>query len=468
MSAVQAAFADAEPVPVWAADPARPEAGPALTGSQACDLAVVGGGYSGLWAALRAKERDPSLDVVLVEAGQVGAAASGRNGGFCAASLTHGVLNGMARWPGDMYELERLGWENLGAIGETLVRYGIDAEWEVTGRLSVATEEWQLPDLAEEAEVAFELGWQPMTLSAEAVRAEVGSPTYVGGLWDREGTAMLHPAKLAWGLAEACRSLGVRIFESTRVLDVAPPSPSLFRLSTSHGSLTAHRVVLGTGPFPPLLKRHRRYMVPVYDYAMATEPLSAAQLDSLGWRHRQGVSDHANQFHYYRLTADNRIVWGGHDAVYHFGSRIRPGLEWRDATFTALAQNFFTTFPQLEGLRFTHAWGGVVDSSTRLCAFFGSAHEGRLAYAAGYTGLGVGATRFGADVMLDLIGVPQADPSRARLGMVGSKPFPFPPEPLRYGAIELTRRGMARADRNEGRRGLWLRALDRYGLGFTA
>jgi glycine/D-amino acid oxidase-like deaminating enzyme len=212
----------------------------------------------------------------------------------------------MARWPDDMHELERLGWENLQAIGETLVRYGIDAEWELTGELSVATAEWQLAEMADEAEVAFELGWQPMLLSAEAVRAEVDSPTYLGGLWDREGVAMLHPAKLAWGLAAACRANGVRVYEGTRVSDVRHNENGSVTLGTPHGSVTARRVALGTGAFPPLLRRLRRYVVPVYDYAMATEPLSDAQLGSLGWRHRQGLGDYRNQFHYYRLTADNR------------------------------------------------------------------------------------------------------------------------------------------------------------------
>ena len=467
-ASAEAAVADAEPRAYWLAGGGRPEEAPALTGRRSCDLAVVGGGYSGLWTALRAKERDPSLDVVLVEAGRIGGAASGRNGGFCAATLTHGVLNGMARWPGDMLEAERLGWENLQAIGETLVRYGIDAEWEHTGEMTVATEEWQLAELDEEAETAFELGWQPVRLSAEGARAEVDSPTYVGGLWERDGVALLNPAKLAWGLARACLDLGVRIHENTRVSNIRHNENGSLTLQAPHGSLTARNVALGTGAFPPLLKSLRRYVVPVYDYAMATEPLSAAQLASLGWRHRQGIGDYRNQFHYYRLTADNRIVWGGHDAVYYFGNRVRPALEQRRAAFASLAENFFTTFPQLEGLRFTHAWGGVVDTSTRFCAFFGSAYQGRLAYAAGYTGLGVGATRFGADVMLDLLGTPGADPARTGLAMVGSKPVPFPPEPLRYGVIGLTRRGMARADRNGGRRGLWLRTLDRLNLGFSS
>ena len=154
--------------------------------------------------------------------------------------------------------------------------------------------------------------------------------------------------------------------------------------------------------------------MPVYDYVLVTEPLTAAQLAAIGWRHRQGVGDVANQFHYYRLTADNRILWGGYDAVYYAGGRITPDRDQRDATFTALAEHFLDTFPQLEGVRFTHRWGGVIDTCSRFCAFFGRAYGGRLAYGVGYTGLGVGATRFGARVMLDLLSGKETELTRLK------------------------------------------------------
>ncbi|MQY02985.1 NAD(P)/FAD-dependent oxidoreductase [Actinomadura macrotermitis] len=462
------ALAEAEPSSYWLSDPGRPEAGAALAETIRCDLVVVGGGYTGLWTALRAKERDPSLDVVVLEADRIGGAASGRNGGFCAASLTHGIGNGMERWPEEMPVLERLGRANLEGIGETLARYGIDAEWERTGELHLATEEWQVAGLKEEAELAGRLGTDLAVLDAGQVRAEVDSPTYLGALWDRDGVAMVNPARLAWGLADACRSLGVRIFENTRVTGLESLPDRRLRLTGAYGAVTARKVALGTGAFPPLLKRLKHFLVPVYDYALVTEPLTPAQRDAIGWRHRQGLGDAANQFHYYRLTADDRILWGGYDAIYHYGNAMRSELERRPATFATLAEHFFATFPQLEGVRFSHAWGGVIDTCSRFCAFYGTAYDDRLAYAAGYTGLGVGATRFGADVMLDRLGVAGADEERTRLKMVRSKPIPFPPEPLRFGAIELTRREIARADRNQGRRGLWLRALDRLGLGFDS
>src|SRR5690606_36115027 len=149
------------------------------------------------------------------------------------------------------------------------------------------------------------------------------------------------------------------------------------------------------------LKRNRLMTVPVYDYVLMTEPLSDAQLTAIGWQNRQGISDSANQIHYYRLSADNRILFGGYDAIYHYGGKVRAKYEDRPQTFQRLATHFFTTFPQLEGLRFKHRWAGAIDSCSRFCAFSGTARGGRVAYATGITGRGVGATRYAADGMLD-------------------------------------------------------------------
>ncbi|MFJ6938505.1 NAD(P)/FAD-dependent oxidoreductase [Streptomyces sp. NPDC101132] len=456
---------DAVPTPFWLDDPDRPEPAPALTGATDCDLLVVGGGYTGLWTALVAKERDPSTDVVLVEAGETGGAASGRNGGFCEASLTHGLFNGLQRWPDEIARLERLGHANLQAIEDTVARHGIDCAWERTGSIVVATEPYQLEGLREGAETAARYGSKPVLLDRDAVRAEIDSPTFLGGLWDREGVAMVNPARLAWGLKRACLALGVRIHEHTPALSLRERGAAI-GVRTPYGRITARRVALATNAHPSLLRRHRPYTVPVYDYALMTEPLSAEQLASVGWRGRQGFADSTNQFHYVRLSADNRILWGGYDAVYRYGGRVRAEHDQRPETFATLARHFHTTFPQLTGVRFTHAWGGAIDASTRFCVFFDTSHQGRVSYAAGYTGLGVGASRFGAEVMLDLLAGERTE--RTGLDLVRRKPLPFPPEPVRAAGIGITKWSMARADRNEGRRNLWLRTLDRFGLGFDS
>lgn len=458
-------LADAARTPYWLDRADRPEPCEPLPATTSADLAVVGGGFTGLWTALRAKERDPSLDVVLLEARRVGWAATGRNGGFCMATLTHGLDNGLSRWPAELAVLHRLGMENLDGIERAVARYGIECAFERTGELHVATAPWQLDGLRETAEVARVLGARFEELDRDAVRAEIDSPTYAGGYWERDACAMLDPARLAWGLREACRALGVRVHERTPVRSITRTRTGL-ALATRHGTVRAARAVLGTGAFPPLLRRLGLFVVPVYDYALVTEPLSAADLAAVGWANRQGVGDSGNLFHYYRLTADDRILWGGYDAVYYNGGRIRPEHDQRDATFTTLARHFYATFPQLAHLRFTHRWGGIIDTCTRFSAFYGRAHGGRLAYTAGYTGAGVGPSRFAADVLLDLLD--GAETERTRLRMVREKPVPFPPEPLRSGVIQLTRRSIARADAREGRRDLWLRTLDRLGLGFDS
>jgi len=463
-----AALADVRFAPYWLEAGPQPEVCPPLAGPTSADLAVVGAGYTGLWTALLAKEADPSRDVVVLEAREAGWAASGRNGGFCAASLTHGLRNGVERFPDELALLERLGRDNLAEIELTLLRHGIACDWERTGELTVATAPWQLEGLRDLPELARRNGGEMQFLDAMHVRELVDSPTYVGGVLDRTGVAMVDPVRLVRGLREACLRLGVRIFEHSPVDAVRDGGASGLGLRTTYGTVSAPRVALGTNAFPPLLRRLRGYLAPVYDYALVTEPLSADQLASVRWRGREGLADAGNQFHYYRLTPDNRILWGGYDAVYHFGNRVDDRLDHNADTFARLAEHFFTTFPQLLGVRFSHAWGGVIDTCSRFCVFWGRAYGGRLAYAAGYTGLGVGASRFGARVMLDLLEPDGRQTELTRLAMVRRKPLPFPPEPVRWAGIALTRRAIARADRREGRRGPWLRTLDRLGMGFDS
>jgi glycine/D-amino acid oxidase-like deaminating enzyme len=460
-------LADVKPVSFWLDSPGAPEPLPALTGRATADLAVVGGGFTGLWTALLAKERDPRADVVLLEAKTVGHAASGRNGGFCSASLTHGYSNGLERFGDEMPTLERLGDENLAGIADTLTRHKIDCDFQPTGELSIATAAWQLDGAQDEVAQARAAGYEAELLDADGIRAELDSPTFVGGIRTTNRNAMVDPARLAWGLRRACLDSGVRVYENCPVRSVTSEGGPGLTLKAAYGEVRAARVALGTGAFtPPLLRRVGHWVVPVWDYVLMTEPLTRQQLASIGWARRRGASDRGNQFHYFRLTADNRVLWGGYDAVYYNGGRRTDQYATSPATHLKLAEHFLTTFPQLEGVRFSHAWGGVIDTCSRFSAFFGTAHRGRLAYAAGYTGLGVGATRFGAQVILDLLSGHETE--RTALSMVRSKPVPFPPEPLRSVVIQATRASIARADRNQGRRDLWLRTLDRLGLGFDS
>ena len=461
------AIADAEPSAYWMDDADEPDANAMLVHPESCDLCIVGGGYTGLWTAILAKERDPSRDVVLIDAHEVGSAASGRNGGFMDSSLTHGIANAQERFPDEVGLLEDLGLENMNEIESAIRRYDIDCDFERNGVIEIASTRHHdnyLDELREDFEQLHELGHKVEWLDDVAVKREVNSPIFTGGMWCKDTAALVDPARLAWGLKRAAESLGVRIYEDTKAVDLEH-SGSGITVTTPLSSIRARKVALATNAFKPLLRRMHNYIAPVYDYCLTTEPLTPAQLESLGWKNRQGLSDISNQFHYYRLTADNRILWGGYDAVYFFGGKLNTELESRPETWAKLSRHFFETFPQLEGVRFSHAWGGAIDTCSRYSVFWGTAMRDKVAYAIGYTGLGVASSRFGGQVMLDLLDGRSTQATRTTF--VRSKPIPFPPEPFRFLGIQATRWALDREDKS-GKRNLWLRTMDRLGLGFDS
>ena len=219
---------------------------PALTGPVACDLLVVGGGYTGLWTALHAAERNPGQRIVLIEANRIGWAASGRNGGFVDASLTHGEENGKSRWPNEIDTLDAMGMENLDGMQADIERLGLNTEWQRAGMLSVATEPHQVDWLRESA-----AGGLGQLLETDRVRAEVNSPTYLAGLYSERTCAIVHPAKLALELARACQDAGVSIFEGTNAKRLEAGAASL-RVDTGAATITAGQAVLATNVYPSL------------------------------------------------------------------------------------------------------------------------------------------------------------------------------------------------------------------------
>jgi glycine/D-amino acid oxidase-like deaminating enzyme len=472
MSDAQAArmLADASPAPYWLDRPERPEPRTRLVADTEADLVVVGGGFTGLWAALQAIEENPGRSIVLLEGERIAEGASGRNGGFCAASITHGLANGIDRFPDELPTLLQLGAETLEAIAAAIERHQISCNFERTGELDVATAHWQAEHLAEQHALATGLGLDVELWDADRVRAEVSSPTYQAGLYDPRGVALIDPARLAWGLAATIERLGVRIFERTPATDLQADGAGV-RVRTPHGSIVAGKVLLATSAFPPLLRAISAYVVPVWDYALMTAPIPADVRESLGWQRRQGIADAGNQFHYYRLVHDgvgarDRLLFGGYDALYFLGGDTDPRRAQDPKTFATLAAHLVETFPKLAEVPISHSWGGTIDTCSRFSAFWGRSMGGRVSYVVGFTGLGVGASHFGARTALDLLD--GRDTVRTRLSMVRSKPIPFPPEPLRWTGIQLTRRALASADAHDGRRNLWLKALDKIGLGFDS
>ncbi|HET9755400.1 MAG TPA: FAD-dependent oxidoreductase [Candidatus Limnocylindrales bacterium] len=459
-----------EPVSFWLRDPAPDGvADPPLARDQRVevDVAIIGGGFTGLWTAIALTDTDPSLRVVVLEMETIAFGASGRNGGFCEASLTHGLANGIKHFPDELERLEREGIDNLRSLIAFTREHGIDCDLEETGVLALADQHYQVDEFRAWVDEAAEHGERLEFLDRDAAREEVHSPLWHAGLYRPPGRNILvDPAKLCRGIARVARERGVRIHEGTRVTRLERRAGRVEVRAAGAGMVVADQVVVATSAYSGWLPRLASTFVPVYDYALVSEPLTPEQRDAIGWRRRQGLADANNQFHYFRLTADDRILWGGYDAIHHRGSRVGPELDRRPQTFDKLEAQFFRAFPQLAGLGFPYRWGGAIDTTSRFTVTFGQILGGRVTYALGYTGLGVGASRWAAGVVRDFILRPDED--RLRLRLVTSPPVPFPPEPLRSFAVDTVRHELDRADRNEGRRGLILRTLDAAGIGFDS
>jgi glycine/D-amino acid oxidase-like deaminating enzyme len=391
----QSSFVDAEPTVYWTSQPRSVPIQPPLQIDATADLVIIGGGFTGLWAAIEARLRDPARDVVLLEMEQVAFGASGRNGGFLEPSSTHGLENGLARYSADeMRTLLQLGNKNYVEIADFIHAHQIDCDVQEHGLIWAATAPYLAGAIPEIVALHQEWDQDTIALSVDELRAEVNSPFYVGGVWSRGEGGLVDPARLAWGLLRVALELGVQVHERTRVTSLVDAGTRV-AVRTMGGSILARTVLHATSAYPGVIPEIRRYVVPVYDYVLMSEPLTEAQCAAIGWRTRFGLADGDNQFVYYRMTADNRILYGGWDAVFH-RKGVDPSFDQRDASHQFLSERFFRTFPQLEGLRFSHRWGGAIDTCSRFAVFVNTTHGGKVAYAAGYTGLGVGASRFGA------------------------------------------------------------------------
>lgn len=460
MSSPHETLRDAEPVSYWTDGAPAPSRDAARAGEHA-DLVIVGGGLTGLWTAVLARQQQPDWDVLLLEADAVASGGTGRSGGFLSESLTHGLHNGHARWPQQNKRLVSYGLRNQEAIAEFTAEHGIDADLRMCGKTSVATRPNQVGEVRDEADLYREYGMPAQFRGSGGARADIASPEFLSAVRLPDAGGLVDPVRLARGIAGVAEELGVRIREGSPVRGFRDDAGTL-RLRVPGGAVTARRVVLATNAYRSPLRGLRRRVMPVWDYALATEPLSEQQWRELGWRDRQGVTDSAYRFHYYRPTPDGRILWGGYDTAYFFGGRTGARFGDRPVAHRALAGNFAATFPQLDGIRFTHRWGGPVDTTSTLTPAFATALDGRIAGVAGFSGLGLASSRFAALVVLDL--VLGRDTPLTRLRMVRDLPRRFPPEPLRWPLVQYTHRAVARADRT-GEPGRWLRYLDERGIG---
>lgn len=453
---------------LWHDQDIRPETLPALSSDINCELLIVGGGFTGLWAALQAKERKSDADIVIIEKTFVGDGASGRNGGFLNSSLAHGETNTDHHFPGEADKLHQLGQQNMTELLATLERYNIDARYEHVGETEVATNQGSVDELQQAYEQEKADGDNVVWFDQQQMQEQVNSPTYMAGLWRKEGgDGIIDPARLCWGLKAVLLELGVRIYENTALDSIKPKGEQQMQLTTGTHTITSNKVLMATNAFRNPLNQVNKTVIPVWDYQIATQPLTPEQLELIGWhKTRHAIGNHANMFHYYRMTKDNRITWGGGGAVrYYFNKGTDQSCADIPARFEQLSKEFFETFPQLAGVKFSHRWSGIIATSTRFCMVPGHAYNGRVAWTTGYTGLGVGASRFGARIAIELLGYQPSD--ILDMQFIKKKPMPWAPEPFRWFGVRFTQNALVKADQNNGKRGLWLKLLDKLNLGFT-
>ncbi len=489
----------------------RRESDPTLMGRREADVAVIGAGLTGLWTAIFLKSLDPRLEIVVLEQGIAAYGASGRNAGMLGAGIDHSHPLAVAHFGRkEAARLARLGVENLDGLLRFLEERRIDCDLERTGQLHVALTPAQVGELRESVEVARRLGLNhDRFLDAEATRAELNCARYQAGVLSPHG-CILNPVKLVEGLKREAARAGTVFYERTRVTAIERWNGGV-RLRTEHlpgaagapaprreatgvaaerlqaaaarlraaaaraqasavpggpGEVIARRVILATNAYTHLIfPRLQSRFIPLYDYILVSQPLTGEQMSRLGWPRRQGVADMRTFFKYYRLTADNRILWGTSEAAYYPGNRVDASCDHSERHYAELRASFHRHFPALGEIEFPYAWGGPICSTTRLTPFFGSAEDGRILYGLGYTGHGLGTTHLAGRILAHM--ALQRPSPLLDLALVRKKPFPYPPEPLRSLAVRTVTRALRRVDAG-GRPGLLLRCLDAMGIGLSS
>lgn len=435
---------------------------PPLAGRERADFVVVGAGFTGLWTALFLKEMAPEREVVVLEKGFVGYGGSGRNAGMLGETVDHSHSLAVAHFGlPEARRLAEIGSQNILEMAASLERHEIQCDFERTGRLYVALTDAHVEEAQRALDLAKEFGVPGVRfLSKAEIQAEIHCPLYRAAMF-ADGGGVLNPFKLVLGLKRAASRLGVRFHERTPVVGFDGAT-----VKAERGSVDAGRILLATDAyshhlFPELLRR----FIPLYDYILVSEPLSPAQKEAIGWKNRQGVTDGRTFFNYYRLTADDRVLWGTSEAMYYPRNRVDEGCDHSERHYSELRASFARHFPELAGLSFPFAWGGPIASTTRLTPFFGSMLDGRLLYALGYTGHGIGSTRIAAKILAHMALERRSD--LLDLALVRDKPFPYPPEPIRGAAVRRVTASLRKVD--EGREpDLLLRMLDRLGIGFSS
>ncbi len=449
--------------PFWLDNEAAPEPEAPLEENVQCDLLIVGAGFTGLWAAIHAKEANPQCDVVIIESECVAIGASGRPAAILSTSVMHGLDNSERLFPTEMDELERLGKENMDGFKKALVRYNIDCDIEWGGELTVAIGDGAIEDINGEYEIYKKYGHDAHFLDKAAVQKELNSPIFSAGMWSKKRSGTVHPAKLAWGLKRAALELGVRIYEYSPLLKSKHLKPGVL-VTTPKGSVKANKVLLATNAFAAGSKKIKRRVSAIRDRIVVTEPLTDEQMAVIGWKNRQGIYDTRTQLNYMRLTSDNRILFGGR-LGYFFNDNTDPVADKSAKNFLPLMTQFYKTFPSLANIKISHAWSGPIALTTRMAVHYQHYYNGDMIYAGGYSGFGVTASRFGARVGLEVLN--KTDAPETKLEFASSLPGYIPPEPFRWLGAQLTMYALDTLDEKRGWRVPWVRLVEKMGFPVT-
>jgi glycine/D-amino acid oxidase-like deaminating enzyme len=428
------------------AEPLTPR--PALDSDRECDVAIVGAGFTGLWAAYSLASLQPDLRIAVVEREIAGFGPSGRNGGWASAGLA-GSAHRYARLRGAdaVRRGERAMADAVGEIGRVIADEGIDCGWLHSGSLQVATSAPQVARLHEAVERrrAFGIGEDDLRLLD---RAELEQRVRVAGARAASFTphcGRVDPARLARGLAVACERRGVAIYEQTAAEEIGPG-----RVRCANGSLRAGSVLRATEAFTVEQRGERRLFMPLYSLMIATEPLPAEVWDELGWSGRETVADLRHLFFYAQRSPDDRIAIGGRGAPYRLGSPIDEAYERNDSVRARLERTLAERFPAAASAAITHHWGGPLGVPRDWCCSVDYDPATGFGWAGGYTGHGVVTSHVLGRTLADLVLRRESD--LVSLPWVGHSSPRWEPEPLRFLASRAIVSTLGSADRAEDRR----------------
>ncbi|HEY1825893.1 MAG TPA: FAD-dependent oxidoreductase [Acidimicrobiales bacterium] len=427
---------------------------PALSSHLDVDVAIVGGGFTGLWTARELKRRDPALRIAVLEQAVCGFGASGRNGGWASSFYPLSDEAIVARHGHDSFRhLRRVLQEGVTRLGAAMADDGIDGDFIQGGTLNFARSDIQAERLRRHVQESRELGYREEDLrwldESEANQRAVVTGTR--GASYSPHCARLHPAKLVRGLAQVNERLGVDIFENTKITRIVGATgrrPA--QVVSPSANVHARYVVRATEGFTPSLPGARRSVAPLYSLMIATSPQSQSFWDQVGLSGHETFSDERHLIIYGQRTRDNRFAFGGRGAPYHFGSAVEPRFDSNAKVFALLEATLRELFPLLEGT-VTHRWGGPLAMARDQSPSVLVDHASGLASAGGYTGDGVVMTHVAATALADLICTPETPSDYSVLPFVQHRSKRWEVEPFRWLGINAALSAADRADRAEAK-----------------